>query len=55
MVNLLDRSTKNVIEIATDGWWGPGMMSPARSDGVRSHASVRISDDLTSDLARFHA
>lgn len=52
MINLLYWNTRNVIEIVTDGWWGPGMMSLARSCGVRNYAIVRVSGDVASDLAR---
>lgn len=55
MVNLLFWNCRNVIEVATDGWWGPGMMSLARSCGVRNYAIVKLGDEPTGDLRRIEA
>ncbi|MFO1089318.1 MAG: hypothetical protein U1E46_07025 [Hyphomicrobiales bacterium] len=47
MLNLLYWQTKSVIELVTDGWWGPGMMSLAKACGVRNYAIVRVTAEAT--------
>lgn len=51
MVNLQLWETKNVIELVTDGWWDPSMMSVAKSSGVRNYAIVRVSGSGSACIA----